>query len=157
MLKGVLTALFAALLASASSGVAAQAGPEQFAGTWAGKGVYLMNGDVTSCSLIEIIFAVSGTTFTNVGGKRICETHEQTFGEDRMDARDGNLLFGGQIIGGYEGNTMHAALREPTQHRNWRMSMRREGNALLYEESFTNDGDPNPITSFAALLKIRRD
>jgi hypothetical protein len=161
MLKSLVARIVSGMvLAYAPSVTAGESGPEQFAGTWRGKGVHITNGEITLCSLVEIIFASDGTDFANVGGKRICETHQMIIDKDRAEVRDGKLIFRDQVIGGFEGNTMYVMLvahPKEEKSRTWRMSMRREGDTLIYEDSRSTEGDTTPHTSFAALMTLQRN
>lgn len=130
------------------------ADPDVFVGNWSGKGTYILSGDMTQCSLMKLEFAATATEFTFVSGRRECEKHTEDFYEVTMEYRDGNLYYFGQKVGTYDGNVLTAGFRAPdgNSFRNWRMTMRREGNNLMYEESRTMEGQVTPLISFAGLL-----
>jgi len=135
----------------------AWAGPEIFAGQWEGKGSYIYKGDITLCSTMEMTFSAGPNKFSFVSGRRVCEKHSEAFYPVNMTFRNGELLFNGQVVGKYDGNTLEAYYRMPdgTSYRNWRMSMRREGDHLMYEESRTMEGEDTPLISFAGTLKLK--
>lgn len=130
------------------------AGPEIFAGKFSGKGTYILKGDLTQCRQFNLEFAATKTTFTFVSGDRICDKHSEQFYSVTMDYHDNKLFFNGQVVGAYDGNKLEAFFRMPDGNtfRNWRMSMRREGSNMIYEESRTMEGETTPLISFAGLL-----
>jgi hypothetical protein len=132
---------------------AAFAGPEVFEGTWNGKGTYILEGDLTQCSELELTFSANATTFTFVSGRRVCDKHSEQFYPVTMQYRNGELFFNGQLVGNYDGNTLNAYYSMPDGDsvRHWRMFMRREVNHLMYEESRTMEGETTPMISFSGL------
>ena len=55
-----------------------------------------------------------------------------------------------------KGNVLEARFSMPEGNgriRHWRMSLRREGDTIVYEESRTLDDNTTPLISFAGLLK----
>lgn len=131
------------------------ADPVAFHGKWKGKGTYILNGKMTQCSLMEMGFAGAPGKFEFSEGRRICDDHSETFGRVEMDYRDGEIFFYGQKVGEYTDNYMTTHYRAPEgdgTFRNWRMSMRVQGNHLMYEESRTMDGETTPKISFAGML-----
>lgn len=142
--------LFVVIFAS----LCASADPDTFEGVWNGKGTYILDGDMTQCSVVKLIFSGTKSTFTFVGGKRVCDKHSEDFYTVKMDYKDGKLFFNGNESGTYDGNVLTAHYRAPdgNSFRNWRMSMRREGDHLMYEESRTMDGETTPLISFAGVL-----
>ncbi len=132
-------------------------GPAYFAGTWKGKGTYILREDMTQCSNFELTFSGDASSFVFVQGKRDCDKHSEVFYQVKMDAKDGLLYFNGKNVGTYNGKILTAAFQMPEGNghvRNWRMSMHREGTHLMYEESRTMDSDVTPLISFAGLLII---
>ena len=149
-----LAPLLSLLLAAGTA--RADSGPlEPFAGRWEGRGTYILHGETTNCGTFALVFAAPPGSFVFVGGARACDRHQESFTEVRMEARDGALRLGDQQVGSYDGDLVQAAFRQPDgdgRWRNWRMSMRREGTTLVYEESRRMDGDATPMISFAGLL-----
>lgn len=140
--------IFAALTAAP-----AFAGPEVFDGTWSGKGTYILQGDLTQCSELGLTFSSTADTFTFASGHRVCDKHSEQFYAVTMQFKNGQLFFGGQVVGSYDGNKLDAYYSAPDGEsiRHWRMSMRREGNHLMYEESRTMEGETTPMISFSGL------
>ncbi len=130
------------------------AGPEIFAGEFSGKGTYILDGDLTQCREFKMVFSASESTFTFVSGNRVCDKHSEQFYTVTMRYKDNLLYWNGKVVGGYDGNTLHAQYRMPdgNSYRNWRMFMRKEGNHVMYEESRIMDGETTPLISFAGLL-----
>lgn len=130
------------------------ASPETFSGTWSGKGTYILHGDMTQCSQFQLVFSATDSSFTFVSGNRSCEKHEEVFYKVTMTYKNGGLFFGDQRVGSYDGNYLQTAFSMPDGNstRHWRMSMRRQGDHLIYEESRTMDGEVTPMISFAGLL-----
>ena len=112
-------------------------------------------GDITQCGSVDLYFTAQGDTFFFRGGQRTCDKHEEKFGPVRMTYRDGVLYFGEQAVGSYKDGLMQVRYRMPDGNtfRNWRMSMRREGDSLVYEESRTMEGETTPMISFSGMLK----
>lgn len=136
----------------------AQASPDIFAGTWKGRGTYIDKGVMSNCAHVELSFAASAEEFSFEAGSRECDFHNETFYRVPMNYKDGKLYFYGEVVGKYDGNVLEAGYRAPdgNSFRNWRMSMRREGDHLMYEESRTMDGDSTPVISFAGMLVLQR-
>jgi len=128
--------------------------PSQFSGGWSGRGTYIYAGEMTNCSGFTLGFHATKTRFTFARGQRVCDKHQEAFPPVSMDYRDGKLFFNGQVVGQYDGTTLTATYRMPdgNSFRIWRMSMRREGQHLVYEESRTMQGETTPLISFAGLL-----
>ena len=142
MLTGL---LFAAFTAAAD--------PSTFAGTWNGKGTYILAGDLYQCSFTSFSFEGGNGSFTFAKGRRECDKHQEDFYRVTMTYRDGKLYFNNMEVGSYTANTLEARYRMPDNgsFRNWRMFMRREGNHLMYEESRTMEGETTPLISFAGM------
>jgi hypothetical protein len=155
--NGKLVPLLSLLLAAGAA--RAESGPlEPFAGSWEGRGTYILHGDTTSCREFGLVFASPPGSFVFVSGRRLCDKHQESFTEVRMEARGGALWLGEQRVGSYDADLVQAAFRQPEgdgRWRNWRMSMRREGSTLVYEESRRMDGDATPMISFAGLLTLQ--
>ena len=83
----------------------------------------------------------------------ISDMHSEEFYPVTMQFKNGQLFFNGQVVGSYDGNKLDAYYSAPNGEstRHWRMSMRREGNHLMYEESRTMEGETTPMISFAGL------
>ena len=135
----------------------AQANPAEFAGHWLGQGTYIFDGDMTDCSKFELIFNAGNNRFTFASGHRVCGDLDEKYFPVTVDYRDGNIFFNGQKVGSYTDNTMEMGFRMPDgdSFRNWRMTMRRQGDHLMYEESRTMEGESTPLISFAGLLVIQ--
>lgn len=150
-LLGVILVAGAMVVSAAASAV----GPEIFHGKWSGKGTYIHDGRMSQCSEFTLEFAGTPSSFEFVTGHRKCDFHEEKFYNVKMEARDGVLYFYGQAVGAYTGNELNAAYRAPEgdgRFRNWRMTMRRQGDHLMYEESRTMEGETTPLISFSGLL-----
>ncbi len=128
--------------------------PQEFIGHWSGKGTYIFAGDLTQCAQMEMVFTATEASFTFDSGSRVCDKHSETFYKVTMRYQDGKFYFGNEVVGTYDGQVMTLAYRAPDgdTFRNWRMSMRREGNHLMYEESRIMDGQETPLISFAGML-----
>lgn len=126
-----------------------------FEGKWSGKGTYIFNGELTQCSQVELSFSETAAEFKFGGGGRGCDKHTETFYPVSMQKKDGKLMFAGQVVGTYTDKVVTSEFRMPdgNSFRNWRMSMRREGNNLMYEESRIMDGEQTPLISFAGMLQ----
>ena len=137
----------------------AESGPlERFAGSWEGMGTYVLHGVYEPCQEFALSFASPPGAFVFLRGRRVCDRHQESFAGVRMEARDGVLWYGEQKVGRYDGDLVQAAFRQPEGDggwRNWRMSMRREGDRLVYEESRRMDGEATPMISFAGLLTLQ--
>jgi hypothetical protein len=74
-----------------------------------------------------------------------------------MTYKEGNVFFNNMKVGTYTENQMDVFFRAPDGNtfRNWRMTMRRDGNTMLYEESRTMDGETTPMISFAGLMTLQ--
>lgn len=150
--KLIISILFMMSLSQASS-----AAPKIFDGNWAGKGTYILSNDVTSCSSFDLQFSATEDQFVFESGQRACDKHKENFYRVPMTYKDGKLYFGGQQVGSYTDDTLEASYRMPdgNSFRTWRMSMRRSGDHLLYEESRTMEGETTPLINFAGLLIIQ--
>lgn len=146
------TLIFTFLIALIS--FSSQAIPTQFIGSWKGQGTYIHAGALTNCHDFELSFEATPTTFTFASGYRDCDAHYETFYPVTMEYRDGLLYFGTEIVGSYDGDILQATYRMPDgdSFRIWRMSMRKSGDHLLYEESRTMEGESTPLISFSGLL-----
>lgn len=151
----IVTRLLAAgILLGSSSALAIGNHPSEFIGTWIGKGTYIFSGDMTQCAQMIMVFTATDVTFTFDSGSRVCDKHSERFYKVTMRYENGKFFFGNQQVGSYDGEVMTLAYREPDgdTFRNWRMSMRRQGDHLMYEESRVMDGEQTPQISFAGLL-----
>lgn len=130
------------------------ASPQEFIGTWSGKGTYIFDGELTQCSQMQMVFEADQATFTFDSGFRVCEKHSEEFYRVVMDYENGEFKVGDQVVGSYDGEVMKLAFRAPDgdTYRNWRMSMRRTGDHLMYEENRVMDGEETPLISFAGML-----
>lgn len=150
------SALFAAALAVGGATGAHATEIEVFNGAWGGKGTLILHGDITQCSSIEFYFTVTADTFVFNGGQRTCDKHEDKFKPEQMTYRDGVFYFGDHAVGTFRNGVIEMRFRMPDGNtfRNWRMSMRREGDNLVYEDSRTMEGETKPMISFAGMLKV---
>tara|TARA_B100001248_G_scaffold261335_2_gene252191 strand:+ start:20340 stop:20795 length:456 start_codon:yes stop_codon:yes gene_type:complete len=132
----------------------AQAYPPAFMGVWEGEGTYILNSDITNCSYFNLNFSANMNSFTFVDGVRECEKHSEQFYPVTVQYRDGKLYFGSQVVGSYSENYMEMRFSAPEENgiRHWRMSMRLEGDHLVYEESRTMNDETTPMISFAGVL-----
>lgn len=129
--------------------------PDFFNGQWEGQGTYIYQGDITHCPTFRMEFIGDAKSFEFASGMRNCEKHREEFAPVTMEFRDGSLYFYGQKVGELKDNVLTAWFRAPEEDgrfRNWRMSMRREGQHMVYEESRTMDGETTPLISFTGLL-----
>ncbi len=144
--------LFALLLAPICS---MAADPQIFEGEWSGKGVYLKDGYNSACPTFNLSFETKPRSLKFSSGNRVCERHEETFAPVEMQFADGNLYWNGRKIGTIQGNYLTVSFRAPEpngQIRNYRMSMRRQGSTLVYEESRTMNSDVEPLIVFSGVL-----
>lgn len=152
---------FSILFASVSLLLSARsfAAPDIFNGVWQGKGTYVLRGTISQCSDFNLIFTTTEKTIEFTSGYRVCDNHSEKFYKVGMDFRDGKILFQNEVVGTYTDNKVdvHYTMPDGNSHRNWRMSMRREGNNLVYEESRTMDGENTPMISFAGVLTLQKD
>ncbi len=127
-------------------------------GRWVGEGTYILDGEITYCDHVELVFSSSNGEFVFEEGSRNCSKHNETFYRVSTDVANGEVLFAGQVVGHYTDTTVQMGFRQPdgNSFRNWRMSMRRQGNHLMYEESRTMEGESTPLISFAGVL-IKKD
>lgn len=126
-----------------------------FAGDWSGKGTYVLAGDIKQCSVMILNFGATANTFRFGGGERVCEDHAEKFYEVEMTYENGLVLMGAFPVGTYNDNEMNVAFSAPDPAggtRHWRMSMRVEGNHLMYEERRTMNNETTPLISFAGIL-----
>ena len=126
-----------------------------FAGDWSGKGTYVVAGEIKQCSVMILNFGATGSTFRFGGGERVCEDHSEKFYEVEMTYQNGMVMMGTFPVGTYNDNEMNVAFSAPDPAggtRHWRMSMRVEGNHLMYEERRTMNDETTPLISFAGIL-----
>lgn len=148
---------FISILALTQNSLAAgPTDPSQFKGSWSGTGVYQKEGSQTFCKTFEMKFDGNRYLMNFLGGGRVCDTHNETFSSVSMAYQNGKLYFNGQVVGSVNGNLLESYFSMPEGNghtRHWRMSMRKEGNTIVYEESRTMDQETTPLISFAGLLK----
>lgn len=126
-----------------------------FSGDWSGLGTYVYDGQMMTCQVMELQFFADSATFRFKGGQRVCENHSEKFYQVDMIYRNGEVLIGNQVVGSYEGNEMNVSFSAPDPNggiRHWRMSMRVEGNHLMYEERRIMNDETTPLISFAGIL-----
>jgi hypothetical protein len=126
-----------------------------FSGDWSGLGTYIYDGQVMSCQVMELQFFADSSTFRFKGGQRVCESHSEKFYQVDMSYKEGKVFIGSQVVGTYEGNEMNVSFSMPDPNggiRHWRMSMRVEGNHLMYEERRLMNDEQTPLISFAGML-----
>jgi len=129
-----------------------------FRGNWSGKGTYIHDGRLSQCGEFKLTFAGTPDSFEFVTGNRKCDFHEEEFVNVKMEVRNGELFFYGQKVGSFQGNELNSSFRAPEgngRFRFWRMTMRRQGNHLMYEESRTMDGESTPLISFSGMLILQ--
>lgn len=129
--------------------------PSQFNGDWKGTGVYQLNGVQTHCPTFELSFDGNTRLMSFLGGTRVCETHSEKFVTVVMAFHDGKLYYDGRVVGTIHGNVLETQFSMPEEGgrvRHWRMSMRQEGDTLVYEESRRMDDEKTPMISFAGIL-----
>lgn len=148
--------LVATILVLAFPVLAAAEGLEPFTGEWKGRGVYQLKGRQTNCG--DATFGFNGTnkSIEFSFGHRYCDEHNETFDPVQVQYADGKLLFAGRQVGTYKDGLFQIGFRAPEpdgRFRVWRMSMRVEGNTLIYEESRTMEGESTPMISFAGIMK----
>lgn len=127
-----------------------------FAGDWSGQGTYVHEGDFKYCSIMTLNFFASSTIFRFGGGERVCEDHSEKFYEVEMTYENGLVMMGSFPVGTYNDNEMNVSFSAPDPEggtRHWRMSMRVEGDHLMYEERRTMNDETTPLISFAGILK----
>ena len=144
------------LLFCVASAYGAEVGePKQFKGRWLGTGVYQKEGVQTHCKTFEMKFDGNRYLMNFLGGGRDCETHTETFASVAMAFSAGKLYYNGVEVGSISGNVLQTRFSMPEGNgrvRHWRMTMRKEGSTLVYEESRTMDSETTPLISFAGLL-----
>lgn len=126
-----------------------------FAGDWSGKGTYVLAGDIKQCSVMNLNFSATANTFRFGGGERVCEDHSEKFYEVEMTYENGMVFMGTFQVGTYDDNEMNVSFSAPDPAggtRHWRMSMRVEGNNLMYEERRIMNDETTPLISFAGIL-----
>ncbi len=129
--------------------------PAQFKGRWLGTGVYQKDGVQTHCRTFEMKFDGNRYLMNFLGGGRTCEAHTETFASVAMAYSAGKLYYNGIVVGSISGNVLQSNFSMPEgdgRVRHWRMSMRKEGKTMIYEESRTMDSETTPLISFAGLL-----
>lgn len=133
--------------------------PAQFKGDWLGSGVYRLNGVQTFCRNFAMKFDGNRYLMNFLGGQRNCEQHDETFVSVSMAHNNGKLFYNGQEVGTLRGNLLEVRFSQPEGNgrvRHWRMSMRREGDTIVYEESRTMDSETTPMISFAGVIAKQR-
>ncbi len=155
----LLSVVLSVLSFSSFASAADVARPDGFAGDWKGQGVYILNGDLTQCTGFDMKFAVINETFEFTSGSRVCDKHSEQFITVQMKMNNGRLMIGDMTVGSYDGDFLEASFRAPdgNSFRNWRMTMRRQGDHVIYEESRRMDGETTPLISFAGLLIRSQD
>lgn len=125
-----------------------------FTGDWVGKGTYVLNGRLTQCSSFQLVFLADSQKFEFVSGGRTCDEHSEKFVPIHLDLKNGSAFYNGQNVGTYSDNKMDLSFRMPAGDTvtQWRMSMHRQGDHLVYEESLTTEGQVSPTISFAGLV-----
>jgi hypothetical protein len=126
-----------------------------FSGDWAGKGTYILDGHLTQCSVMRLKFYADAKKFIFDGGERVCDEHSEKFYTVVMTYENGSVSIGNEIVGTYNDNEINVSYSMPDadgQIRHWRMSMRVEGNNLVYEERRIMNNDSTPYISFAGML-----
>ncbi|MFN8846940.1 MAG: hypothetical protein ACK5V3_17920 [Bdellovibrionales bacterium] len=132
--------------------------PENFKGTWQGTGVYKFKATQNICDQAEFVFAGDHSFIEFISGFRKCGNHFEKFDRVRLDFRDGKFYFGDFVVGEMTGPVVSLRFSAPEADgkiRHWRMSMRREGKHLVYEESRTMEGEVTPLISFVGLLILQ--
>ncbi len=132
---------------------------DSFEGTWEGKGTYVLRGDLYECGFFKMAFTKTDTTFTFAYGHRTCLKHSETFEPVTLVYHEGGLFYvdqnGKEIqVGTYSNHKMTVGFDMPDPKggiRHWEMSMRAEGNNLMYEERRIMDEEASPMISFAGL------
>lgn len=132
--------------------IAWASGPEQFSGHWQGKGIWVRGGVQKVCSLVKMEFHGTPEHFQFSSGERICEDFQQTFDREDLDIRGEDVLYQGQLVGHLKDNLFSLEFIEGGE-RVYRMSMRREGNRLSYEESMRLKNESTPLLSFVGVLE----
>lgn len=143
------------LVSSMSLASTASANPSKFAGDWLGKGTYILRGDLYQCSVVKFGFSATDTGFVFEYGGRECDKHKESFGRVEMTYKDGGLYYFGTKVGEYTDDKIEVSFSMPDDKgdmRHWRMSMRAEGNNLMYEERRILNDETTPMISFAGLM-----
>ncbi len=146
------------IIVSLLSSIAGAQTPELFKGKWQGTGLYRTKGIQSHCGEAEFVFAGGQNFIEFTSGFRKCENHFEKFDTVRLDYQDGKFYFGTLVVGEMTGPVVSLRFSAPEADgkiRHWRMSMRREGNHLVYEESRTMDGEVTPLISFVGLLNLQ--
>jgi hypothetical protein len=149
-----ITLLFAFLFSSLSWALS----PEIFKGQWQGTGIYRINGIQSHCHQAEFVFDGGKSFIEFTKGFRNCDNHSEKFDLVRLDYKNSQFYFGSLVVGELIENTMSLRFSAPEADgkiRHWRMSMRREGQNLVYEESRTMEGEVTPLISFVGLLSLK--
>ncbi|NQZ01751.1 MAG: hypothetical protein HRT45_13905 [Bdellovibrionales bacterium] len=126
------------------------------AGNWSGKGTYILDGVLSQCSVMEMQYYADETQFVFVGGQRICDNHEEQFYQVALTYEDGKLYFGDQEVGTYGGGVINVGFTQPEPNgdiRHWRMTIRVQGDHLMYEESRRMNDETTPLISFAGMMQ----
>ena len=149
--------LATSLLISGGAFAEKNIGPEQFTGTYTGTGVYRLKDQQTFCKLVEMKFEGSQLLMSFGGGERVCDSHTEKFAPVAMAYKEGKLYFNGKVVGEIIGNVLTASYSAPEgggNIRHWRMSMRKDGKNLMYEENRRMNDEVTPLISFAGIMVL---
>lgn len=143
-----------------SAGAAADS-LDAFAGTWSGKGTYILEGDLYQCGGFEMAFSKTAEKFVFEVGSRACDKHSEKFERVELYFHDNGMFYRDEKaveykVGSYANGQMELSYDMPDSAggiRHWRMSMRAEGNNLMYEERRIMDNNVTPTISFAGLAQ----
>lgn len=130
---------------------------ETYNGTWKGVGVYRRDGITTNCEM-EMDFYGENSSFTFVSGNRVCERHSEEFYRVDMHVVDDILVWNGMQVGTFSDELVTVDFLTPGgdgRMRHYRMSMRKEGSVLTYEESRRIVGEAEPVITFAGVLVLQ--
>jgi hypothetical protein len=134
-------------------------GPEIFKGEWEGTGIYQREGQQSYCREFTMKFDGNRYLMNFLGGNRECERHSERFASVAMAHSAGKLFYNGKEVGSIKDNVLETKFSMPEGNgrvRHWRMSMRIEGDTLVYEESRTMDSESTPLISFSGLLMKKK-
>lgn len=132
---------------------------DAFVGSWEGQGTYVLQGDLYGCDFFKMVFTKTDTTFTFAYGRRNCLKHSETFETVTLNAHDGGMFYvdqnGKEIqVGTFSAHKMTVGFDMPDPKggiRHWEMSMRADGDNLMYEERRIMNDDKTPMISFAGM------
>ncbi|MFN8792053.1 MAG: hypothetical protein ACK5Y2_11415 [Bdellovibrionales bacterium] len=156
MSKSSCLAFLMSLLVLVSAQAQSHLDPSQFSGEWQGSGIYSLSGEHHHCPVFFMKFQGSRWLMNFEGGHRECGPIREKFAPVGMAYDKGQLYYNGRVVGEVKGNVLEARFSMPEGNgrvRHWRMSLRREGDTIVYEESRTLDNATTPLISFAGLLK----